>query len=364
MIAPHEKKFLHAILAAGAEYDAVKKLRFGFASFEQAWRSGTAELERAGLSAELAGHIAAARERANPDEELRKLVSREIAFVTADEPDFPQELREIAQPPFALYIKGRLPPGEMPGLAVVGTRKATAYGREAARKIIHDLADYANICIVSGLAQGIDTAAHRAALDAGLSTVGILGSGMDRESFFPPENWGLAEEIIAGRGAVISEYPPGTPALPHHFPARNRIIAGLTRGVLVVEAPEKSGVNHTVRFALEQGREVFAVPGPVFSPNTGGVHRLIQDGAKLVTQAGDILDELNLPRRAQTGSTAALLTDGTERTILELLREPRSVDELKQETAISTPEIITCLSLLELKGFIRPMGQNRFQRIA
>lgn len=363
MLAAQEKKFLHAILSTGAEYDAVKKLRSAFASFERAWRSGTAELERAGIGAELAGRIAAARGRTNPDEEMRRLVSQDIALVAAGESDFPQELREIAQPPVALYIKGRVESG-MPRLAVVGTRKATAYGREATRKIIRDLADQTEIGVVSGLAQGIDAEAHRAALDAGLTTIGVLGSGMDRPSFFPPENWNLSGEIIAGRGAVISEYPPGAPALPHHFPARNRIIAGLSRGTLVIEAPEKSGALITASFALEQGREVFALPGQVFSVNALGTHRLIQDGAKLVTQAQDIIDELGLPRRAQGERAAVLLTDETERTILELLSEPKSADELKLETAIATPEIITCLSLLELKGFIRPMGQNKFQRIS
>ncbi len=359
---PQEKKFLHAILLAGAEYDAMQKIFLTFGSFEAAWRSGAAGLERAGLSRELAATIAAARNRIQPDEEMRKLVGQGIALVTADESDFPQELREIASPPLALYIKGRLA-SEIPRLAVVGTRKATAYGREVTAKIIRDLTDQVEICIVSGLAQGIDSEAHRAALASGLPSIGILGSGMDRNSFFPPENWNLAEEITAKGGAVLTEYPPGTPGLPHHFPARNRIIAGLSKGVLVVEAPEKSGALITAHFALEQGRDVFAVPGQMFSPNAAGVHRLIQDGAKLVTRADDIIEELGLARRSPKERAAAVLTDETEKTILEILSEPASVDELKEKTNLTTPGIITALSLLELKGFIRPMGQNRFQRI-
>ncbi|MEK7108505.1 MAG: DNA-processing protein DprA [Patescibacteria group bacterium] len=358
----HEKKFLHSLLLTGAEYDAVEKLA-ALESFEQAWKADRGALHAAGLSEERSTAIEEGRNRLNPDEEMRKLVAQNIALAAKGDPEFPQELLEIAQPPFALYIKGRLESGK-PRLAVVGTRKATQYGREATRKLIRDLADHTEIEIVSGLAQGIDGEAHRAALEYGLKTQGILGSGMDRNSFFPYEHWNLAEEMLKKGGAVVSEYPPGAPALPHHFPARNRIIASLSKGVLVVEAPEKSGVNHTVRFALEQGREVFAVPGPMFSPNAAGVHRLIQDGAKLVTSADDIIEELGLPRRSQQEKAETVLTGETEKTILEILSEPTSVDELKEKTNMSTPEIVTTLSLLELKGFIRPMGQNRFQRIS
>lgn len=362
MSAAHEKKFLHALLSAGAEHDAVQKLLAALGSFEAAWRRDASELENAGISPELAARIVESHTRLNPDEALRALVGDGIALVTADESEFPRELREIAAAPVALYIKGKIPKG-LPRLAVVGTRMSTAYGREATRKIVRDLADAAGMCIVSGLAQGIDGHAHRTALESGLPTVGVLGGGMNRGSFFPPEHWQLGEEIVAAGGAVVSEYPPGSPALPHHFPARNRIIAGLAADVLVIEAPEKSGALITARFALEQGRDVFAVPAPIFSPTAEGVHRLIQDGAKLVGRAEDILDELGIPRRSRA-DTAAALTEGPERTILSLLDEPRSVDELKEGTSLATPDIISCLSLLEIKGLVRPMGQNRFQRIS
>ena len=384
MLPAHEKKFLHALLLTGAEYDAIQKLRAKFNSFEAAWRAEPAALTAAGLSAELAAKIAVTHSRLNPDDEMRKLVASRIAIVAADDGEFPAELLQIASPPVAVYIKGRIRK-DLPHLAVVGTRKATAYGREAARKIIRELALKTDIAIVSGLAQGIDTEAHKAALEARVPTVGVLGGGMDRASFFPPENWQLAEQITASGGAVISEYPPGTPAQKHHFPARNRIIAGLCKGVLVVEAPERSGALITARFAVEENREVFAIPGPLFSPNTAGVHRLIQDGAKLVAGADDIIEELGLTRRTLhqkmetvltpletramgvAGARSALsltgLTDGTERTILMLLGEPASVDEIKEKTNMATPAIIACLSLLELKGIVRPMGQNKFQRI-
>lgn len=363
MTASQEKKFWHALLLAGLEYDSIQKLRLAFDSFEEAWRSGLSKFETAGLDQEILQKIAEAKDRIQPDEEMRKLVTQGIAFIMPGDAEFPKELENISSSPLWLYIKGRMEQGK-PRLAVVGTRKATTYGREAAQKIIRDLADKTDIEIVSGLAQGIDAEAHRASIASGLITVGVIGSGMNRESFFPPENWNLGEEMIKKNGAVISEYPPGSPGLKHHFPARNRIIAGLAAGTLVVEAPEKSGALITAGFALEQGRDVFAIPGQMFSPNAAGVHRLIQDGAKLVTSADDIIEELGLKRKDIKEKAEALLTDDNEKTILGILDEPSSVDDIKSKTKMPTPDIVSCLSMLELKGFIRPMGQNRFQRIA
>lgn len=362
MLPANEKKFLHAILLTGAEYDSIQKIRAYFGSYQAAWESNMPELAAVGLSGERAEAIVKARETIRPDEEMRKLVSQSIALITSGEAEFPQEFTNIASPPFYLYIKGRISPAK-PRFAVVGTRKATPYGKQACEKIIRDLAERTEVEIVSGLAQGIDTEAHKAAVANNLKTIGVLGSGMDRASLFPPENWSLAEEIVKKGGAVISEYPPGSPALKHHFPARNRIISGLSLGVLVVEAPEKSGALITANFALEHGRDVFAVPGQMFSANAAGVNYLIQQGAKLVTGADDIIEELKLPQKTMARKIETSLTGEREKTILEILAEPASVDELKAKTNLPTPEIISCLSMLELKGFIRPMGQNRFQRV-
>ena len=363
MPAASEKKFLHALALSGAECDALAKLEEAFGSYKTAWRAAPSSLTAAGISQELASRIAENRERLNPDEALRSLVQSGIALVAAGDPEYPQLLAEIPVPPRALYIKGRVRP-ERPRLAVVGTRKATSYGLSAVQKIIRELADEAEIEIVSGLAQGIDGAAHRVALASGLTATGVLGGGMDRQSFFPPEHWTLGEEITGKGGAVISEYPPGAPALKHHFLARNRIIAGLSLGVLVIEAPSRSGALNTANHALEQGREVFAVPSQMWSPNAEGTHRLIQTGAKLVTRAEDILEELSISRRPRGVNITPASMDETERALLKLLGEPKNVDELKEATRLSTPEVITRLSALELKGFVRPMGQNRFQRIA
>ncbi|MBI2097227.1 MAG: DNA-protecting protein DprA [Candidatus Sungbacteria bacterium] len=363
MLSARNKKFLHAILLTGAEYDTVQKILETIGSLESAWRATASELESAGVGRERAEAIAGVQKSLDPDDEMRKLVGQMIALVARDDPEFPKELLEIPSPPFTLYIKGRLTTRK-PRLAVVGTRKATIYGKQACEKIIHDLADKTDLEIVSGLAQGIDTEAHRHALKNNLKTIGVLGSGIDRQSFFPYENWNLAEEIIRKGGAVISEYPPGTPALKHHFPARNRIISGLALATLVVEAPEKSGALITANFALEQGRDVLAIPGQMFSLNALGVHRLIQSGAKLVTSADDIIDELGLERKSISQKAETLLTDQKEKIILSILAEPQSVDDIKLKAGLTTPEIVSCLTLLELKGFIRPMGQNKFQRVS
>ncbi len=359
-----ERKFLHAlVLASEADYSVMQKLAAYFGSYETVWRADTGEFSRAGLSDEQTRELSERRSTIRPDETFALLKNQGIRLITPEDAEFPKELSTIASPPQWLYIKGRVDHG-LPRLAVVGTRKATAYGREAAQKLVRELAQTTETVIVSGLAQGIDAEAHRAALAAGFPTIGILGGGMDRNSFFPFQNWNLAEVMLQKGGAVISEYPPGTPALPHHFIQRNRIIAGLSLGTVVIEAPEKSGALITAGFSLEQGREVFAVPGSIFSVNSPGTHRLIQEGAKLVTSAEDIIAELNLERRAPgAAELPADLTDEAERAILALLAEARSVDELKNETKLETPVILTCLSSLELKGFVHPMGQNKFQRI-
>ncbi|RJQ35974.1 DNA-protecting protein DprA [Candidatus Parcubacteria bacterium] len=363
MLAAQEKKFLHAILQSGAELDTIEKLRAAFPSYENAWRASSAALEQAGLNAERANHIARARDRVRPDEELRKLVGFGIALVAAEDDEFPHELRQLAHPPAALYIKGRITPGK-PRIAVIGTRKATPYGLEATRKIVRDLADIADVAIVSGLARGIDGAAHRAALESSIETVGVLGGGLDRTSFYPAEHWDMAEQIIRKGGAVISEYPPASRPLKHHFRARNRLIAGLVRVVVVAEAPERSGTLITVNYALEQGRDVFAIPGTLFSAASAGNNRLIQEGAALLRSAEELVDALGISKRAAPPSSAGALTDATQRTILELLSEPQSVDELCRTTELPPAAVISCLSMLELKGYVRGMGQNRFQRVA
>lgn len=287
-------------------------------------------------------------------------MSKLIHIIRKEDAEYPRLLTEIAQPPEKLFVRGEIPSG-IPLLAVVGSRKPTRYGMEAAEKIVRGLSELTDdIVIVSGLAVGIDTIAHKTALACGMKTVGVLGSGMDRVAFFPQENWGLAEKIADAGGAVISEYPEGAPGLPHHFPERNRIIAGMSRGVVVVEAKDRSGALVTARIALEENREVFAVPGSIFSIYSEGPNRLIQRGAKCVTSAEDILEELNIPMKK---SNAAEELEGDEKTLWEALSEETDTDTLVKKTGFSIRDVVTLLSMLELKQLAKKVGGDTWIRI-
>ena len=244
-------------------------------------------------------------------------------------------------------------------LAIVGTRRPTSYGMEVAEKLSRELVE-AGATIVSGLAMGIDGRAHEAAVDAKGTTIAVLGSGLDDMSLFPPEHRGLARRIVESGNALVSEYAPGTPAVKEHFPARNRIISGLSRGVIVVEARERSGALITARFALEQNRDVFAVPGSMFSPTSAGPHALIREGAKIVRTAQDILEEFGIEYTNSAQGGAPI--EEKEKLLLELLEEPLSVDLIKEKTGMETAAIVATLSLLELKGHIRNFG-DRYQKI-
>lgn len=283
----------------------------------------------------------------------------EIRTIYKKDTAYPKLLKETATPPEQLFIRGEIPL-RLSMLAIVGSRKPTRYGMEVTEKLIRELAVCAELCIVSGLAVGIDAIAHKTALACGLKTVGVLGSGIDCVSFFPQENWGLSEKIIEAGGAVISEYPAGTPAMAHRFPERNRIIAGMSQGIVVVEAKERSGALITARLALEENREVFAVPGSIFSLYSAGPNRLIQRGAKLITSAEDILDELNIP--VKKADTAEKL-EGNEKLLWELLVEETSVDELVQKTAFSARDALIILSMLELKQCAKKVGGDAWIRI-
>jgi len=266
---------------------------------------------------------------------------------------YPELLKQIVEPPESFFLWGNKEILNQPALAIVGTRRCSAYGQEAAFKLASGLAQ-AGLIIVSGLARGIDEAAHKGALSVGGKTLGIVGSGLDRQSFYPQENFQLAQKIVENQGTVISEYPEGTPALPHHFPRRNRIISGLSLGVVVAEAKLKSGALITAEFALQQNREVFAIPGPIYHLNSQGPNLLIKNGAKLVSAVEDILEEF--PEfKAQISSTPAQIQamSELEKLILEALaEEPQTAEELAKKLNQPIPAVLTTLSLLELKGGI------------
>ena len=260
-------------------------------------------------------------------------------------------MREIYAPPPVIYVRGKLNPEDEWAVAVVGTRRATAYGKQVARMLSQDLVRN-GVTVVSGLARGIDAEAHRAALDAGGRTLAVMACGLDR--IYPPEHRKLAHEI-AENGALISDYPVGTRPEARNFPPRNRIISGLSLGVVVVEAGSKSGALITVEFAIEQGREVFAVPGNIVSRTSVGCNRIIQDGAKMVLHVRDVLEELNLTMIEQHAEVRAVLpTDGTEAQLLQLISDdPLHVDEICRQSQMPVHKVSGTLAMMELKGMIR-----------
>jgi DNA processing protein len=269
----------------------VRRLLDHFGDLQTAWNASPRDLMQAGLDRRALENVVAARRSINLDVELAKITRAGVQVLTWGDDTYPRLLRAIPNPPPVLYVKGTLTPEDAWALAVVGTRRATPYGREVTRQLVTDLVRN-HLAIVSGLARGIDGEAHRAALDAGGRTLAVLGSGVD--VIYPPEHDKLAA-AITGHGALISEYPLGTKPDAVNFPPRNRIISGLSLGTLLTEGDESTGARITIDFALEQGRETFAIPGNVFRRESRGAHRLIQrGGAKLVTCALDILEELNL----------------------------------------------------------------------
>jgi DNA processing protein len=275
--------------------------------------------------------------------------------------EYPARLKEIDDKPPVLYLRGTLLPDDEWALALVGTRRATPYGRQAAEHFATDLSRH-RITVVSGLARGIDAVAHRAALAAGGRTIGVLACGLDM--VYPPEHAKLAQEIIQ-HGCLVSDYPVGTQPRSEYFPRRNRILSGISLGVLVVEGDVDSGALITARIALDQNREVFAVPGSIYSPTYRGANKLIQEGeAKLVAAAEDILEELNLTMAThQLELQEVLPSDPTEARLLKVLsNQPIHIDEVQRVSGLPIATVSGALAMLELKGMVRQIGPMSFVR--
>lgn len=274
----------------------------------------------------------------------------EIKILSPEE--FPKALLEIPQVPEKLFVAGELPdPKNFYYLSVVGSRKYTSYGREACERIIAGLAGYP-IVIVSGLAMGIDGIAHRAALDAGLHTIAVPGSGLDQSVIYPRTHLGLAKEIVENGGALLSEYEPDFKATPWSFPQRNRIMAGLSQGVLIIEAEEKSGTLITARMALDYNRNVFVVPGPIFSATSKGTNNLLRQGATPITSAKDLLEEIGFVEQV-FGTLDLTLYTLEEQAVLILLDEPRERGELLALLDTPPAQTLSVLTVLEIKGIIQ-----------
>lgn len=295
--------------------------------------------------------------------EVAALEQADAVLVAWDDPAYPDRLRTLPDPPLVLAVRGDVGALAAPAVAVVGARRCSDYGRRVASALATDLAA-AGLVVVSGLAAGIDAAAHRGALDGGGRTTAVLGTGIDL--VYPAWNRPLARQITR-QGALVSELPCGSPALPHHFPRRNRVVSGLALGTVVVEAAERSGSLGTARLALEQGREVFAVPGPVGVAGHVGCHRLIQEGAQLVTGAADVLAVLApalVPRmQAARAALAAAELDGPERAVLAALEAaPAHVDDVIRTCGLGPQTALETLLALELRGLVEQRPGMRFAR--
>lgn len=311
------------------------------------------------------GRLAGARKRA--DQTLAALERHRISLVCRDDPAYPALLRPIDDPPVVLYFRGDLASLAAPPVAVIGSRAATSYGRRCSFTLARDLARQ-GITVVSGLAHGIDAAAHQGALEGGGATVGVLGCGID--VVYPRDHEALYRQVTAA-GAIISEYPPGTRPEGFRFPARNRIIAGLARGVVVVEATQRSGSLITARLALDQGREIFAVPGRIDSSRSAGPHRLLQQGAHLVCSAGDIVLELGLsapgqrqrPPEADPGAPPGGLGEEELRLLSFLEVYPRDIDSIIRMTGFAAHRVHELLLGLEMAGLVRQLPGQQYERL-
>ena len=338
-----------------------KKLLGYFGNAKTAWEASPADLTEAGLSAKLTDRVVAIRRKVDLDKIWQNLQNQEIQVLTWFDENYPLRLNEIDQSPPVLYLRGEILAEDQFAVAIVGTRRVTPYGRQVTEELATSLAAD-GFTIVSGLARGVDSIAHQAALRAGGRTLAVLGSGVDK--IYPPEHRALAKQII-GSGAIVSDYAPGTPPESSNFPPRNRIISGLSLAVVVVEAGTISGALITAEFAAEQGREVFAVPGNIYAPQSKGTNKLIQQGAHPLLSVQDILQALNLSQVSQhKRALKTLPSDEIEAALLTALgAEPRHIDEIRNQTGLPVEKVSSTLVIMELKGMVRQVGNMQYVAI-
>lgn len=329
-------------------------------SAEAAWRASISDLKFAGLDRRTLENLLTARRDLDIEAEWERIQAAGFQVLTLLDDSYPENLRQIDAPPPLLYVRGALQPNDSWAIAIVGTRRASVYGREVAHSLSRDLA--ANgITVVSGLALGVDTVAHRTSVEHGGRTIAVLGSSVDQ--IYPRENRGLANQI-AENGAIVSEYPLGTRPDANNFPPRNRIISGLSRGVVIVEAGDRSGALITAKFAADQGRDVFAVPGSILHPGSSGCNTLIQQGAIPLLTVNDILNHLNLEQvLSQQAARTTIPADPQEADLLRHLnQEPMHLDDLVRQSAMPAPQVAGLLTVMELKGLVRQVGSLSYVR--
>ncbi len=338
-----------------------ERLERAFGTLAEAWRAGERELRTAGIDDRSLKAIAASRPGISPEREQAALDRMGVAALTWNDARYPSLLKESFDRPPVLYVRGTIINEDDLALGIVGTRRMSAYGRQATEQITKDLVR-AGITIVSGLARGVDKTAHEAALAAGGRTLAVMACGVD--IIYPAAHERLARQLME-HGALVSELPLGTRPQKDLFPRRNRIISGLSLGIVVTEAPERSGALLTAKLAADDNRDVFAVPGSIFSPMSKGTNALIQEGAKLTLTADDVLSELNLAAAVQQAELAAAVPAGAaEATLLGCLTsEPVHIDDVTRKSQLSAAEVSSGLALLELKGIVRQVGGMQYVRL-
>ncbi len=353
------------------------RLMSAFASPEACFRASRRELLECGLKEAVTDAFLVARSRIDPDAQIPSLEREGISALSINDSEYPELLKQIYDPPYLLYYRGNVEALRIASIGIVGTRECSPYGQQVCYQLTRTLSEQ-GLAIASGLALGIDSIAHSTALECGAPTIAVLGSGLDERSLYPPSNRQLARRIAASGGIVITEFPLGTEPLRYNFPMRNRIISGLSLGVLVVEAAIKSGAMITARYALEQGRELFAVPGNILSPISAGPNSLIRDGAIPALSADDILaaldfkglssysDNVKKTSRAPEASDnepVALPTsnDPLEQKILDMIgHKTKHIDELSRESGIGHAALSAALTVMEIKGLVRNIGAARY----
>ncbi len=315
-----------------------------------------------GLSVKKAEKFFRLRDKTDVDKALQLVIERGVKYLTFDDENYPQMLRNIDDAPSVLYYKGDLFDCNLnKTLAVVGSRRATSYAKDALAKIISEL-NGTDICVVSGLASGIDTTAHTSALNNDLKTIGVIASGFDFT--YPASNKELYKRIENGGGAVVSEYYPTFQPLQFRFPQRNRIVSGLSYGTLVAEASLQSGALITANLTLEQGRELMCIPGLITNPNTQGIYKLLKNGASLITCADDVLEALGWEIKIEQKNLFELDLSDDEKLIFEALEiEDKGFDELQAYTRLSVDDLLTYLTTMELKGIIKQVDGDRYRKI-
>lgn len=333
---------------------SLRKIWRAFRSPEEAWCASATKFARAGIAEKTCGHFAEWRRKTDPAKLTEFLIANEIRFLLPTDEDFPRMLKETSDPPEALFVRGVLT--DAPAIAIVGTRRITSYGKRCVESIVPDLAA-TGLSIVSGMALGVDAAVHHETIRAGGTTVAYLGTGVDEDAIYPRSNLILAKRILETGGAIVSEFPPGTEGFKGNFPLRNRLIAGSSLATLVIEAAQDSGSLITAKCALEENREVLAVPGPIWSDQSRGTNALLKMGAKACVCATDILEAIAIDRpELVVKARAELPLDPTEERLLSFMDEPHHADELSRKSGISGPFVSSTLAILELKGLIKTVG--------